>query len=285
MPRSTKADMAVRYDAIMDFTKAQQPVTVRQVYYNLAAKSLVPKNNNGYQQVARACQFLRRSERMPWEWVVDNSRWIRKPTTHNSIQDALLETARVYRRALWYSQSCRCEIWVEKDALAGIFYDITHKWDVPLMVSSGFSSDTFLWEAAMAHRGAIKETPTWVFLFSDYDAAGFTIYEKIKDGFQYHAPGACINVVRAGLTKEQVENEGLLTRAVKPNDRKAGFDYCCDLDAVEPNKLRDWVDQSIRSVVDVSEVERLEAIEQAEREAFMVYATHFDFYDSSIINL
>lgn len=57
MPRSTKADMAVRYDAIMDFAKAQQPVTVRQVSYNLAAKSLVPKNNNGYQQVARACQL------------------------------------------------------------------------------------------------------------------------------------------------------------------------------------------------------------------------------------
>ena len=59
--------MFVRYGAIMNFAEAQQPVTVRQVYYNLAAKSLVPKNNNGYQQVARACKFLRRSGRMPWE--------------------------------------------------------------------------------------------------------------------------------------------------------------------------------------------------------------------------
>ena len=88
MSRSTKAEMYVRYQAILEFTEEQKPVTVRQVYYNLAAKSLVPKTQNGYQKVARACQYLRREGLMPWEWVVDNSRWMRKPTTHDSVQDA-----------------------------------------------------------------------------------------------------------------------------------------------------------------------------------------------------
>ena len=275
MSRSTRKEMQDRYDAILAFAREQEPVTVRQIYYSLASKSLVPKDNNGYQKVARACQNLRRSGGMPWEWVVDNSRWMRKPTTHNSIQDALSATARVYRRSLWTNQGCQCEVWVEKDALAGIFYDITYKWDVPLMVSGGFSSDTFLHDAAMVHRNATVESPTWVFLFSDYDAAGLTIYEKVKEGFRYHAPNASINVVRSGLTKNQVEGEGLLTRKAKPNDVKAGFDYCCDLDAVPPNRLRAWVELAITSVVDEKKVLRLEVIEESERETFLAYASNF----------
>ena len=283
MARSTKAEMRQRYDAVLEFAKGQNPVTVRQIYYNLASKSLVSKDNNGYQKVARACQCLRRSGTMPWEWVVDNSRWQRKPTTYNSIQDALLTTARTYRRSLWTNQGCACEVWVEKDALAGIFYDITYKWDVPLMVSGGFSSETFLREAAMAHRNATFESPTHVFLFSDYDAAGFNIYDKVKEGFRYHAPNACINVIRSGLTKNQVEGENLVTRSAKLNDIKAGFDYCCDLDAVPPNRLRAWVELAIKSIVDENEVKSLESVEEAERESFMAYAKNFPRFNESSI--
>ena len=56
MSRSTRKEMQDRYDAILAFAREQEPVTVRQIYYSLASKSLVPKDNNGYQKVARACQ-------------------------------------------------------------------------------------------------------------------------------------------------------------------------------------------------------------------------------------
>ena len=281
MPRSTKTEMYQRYTAILDFAEEQKPVTVRQIYYNLASKSIVPKTQNGYQKVARACKFLRRNGHMDWAWIVDNTRWMRKDKTYNSIQEALLNTARTYRRNLWNTQGCRCEVWCEKDALAGIFSDITYKWDVPLMVSRGFSSDTFLYEAAMTHKNATKERPSYIFLFTDYDAAGETIFEKIKEGFWDFVPDACIYIYRCGLSEKQIVDYNLTTRPPKGKDRKAGYEFCCDLDAVPPNELRAWCEHWITSIVDTGEVKRLENIEKLEQESFITYAENF--CDTNII--
>jgi hypothetical protein len=44
---------------------------------------------------------------------------MRKPTTFDSIDEALRETARLYRKALWRDADAYIEIWCEKDALAG----------------------------------------------------------------------------------------------------------------------------------------------------------------------
>jgi hypothetical protein len=57
----------------------------------------------------------------------------RKPRSHNSVQDALLETARTYRRNLWRDTYAVCEIWVEKDALASVIYPVASRYDVRLM--------------------------------------------------------------------------------------------------------------------------------------------------------
>jgi hypothetical protein len=42
-----------------------------------------------------------------------------------------------------------CEIWLEKDALAGVVYPITAKYDVPLMVARGYASLTPGWNTMM----------------------------------------------------------------------------------------------------------------------------------------
>ena len=59
---------------------------------------------------------------MPYGWLADNTRWQRKPRTFDSIEEALEETARFYRKALWTDADCYVEIWLEKDALAGVVY-------------------------------------------------------------------------------------------------------------------------------------------------------------------
>lgn len=42
------------------------------------------------------------------------------------------------------------EIWLEKDALAGVIYSVTSMYDVPLMVARGYASLSFLYTAADA---------------------------------------------------------------------------------------------------------------------------------------
>ena len=55
----------------------------------------------------------------------------------------------MYRRDLWIDQGVHVEVWTEKDAIRGvIFAAVTVEYDVPLMISRGFSSETFLYETA-----------------------------------------------------------------------------------------------------------------------------------------
>ena len=49
---------------------------------------------------------------------------MRKPRSWDSIEDALEDTARAYRRNLWTDANAYVEIWCEKDALAGVLFDV-----------------------------------------------------------------------------------------------------------------------------------------------------------------
>ena len=78
---------------------------------------------------------MRRDGTLPYGWIADNTRWMRKSASYHSLGDMLERQTELYRRALWDNQGCRCEVWLEKDALAGVVMDVTDPWDVPLMVT------------------------------------------------------------------------------------------------------------------------------------------------------
>ena len=265
-----------RHDAILRFAEEQKPVTVRGVYYHLTTLDLVPKTQAGYQKVARDCKALRLESKMPWSWIADNTRWSRKWRTETNMELALRNTATAYRRDFMQHQNLQIEVWLEKDALSGVFFDITSNYDIPLMVSRGFSSLTFLHSAAEAFADCDMQNEGQIFIFTDFDAAGMTIEVKIREAMAQFAPGAVINIERVGLTKSQVDSLNLPTRSPKATDIKQGFDYCCELDAVPPNTLREWVDTAILSRVDRGQLEQLRNIERAERESLILYARNFD---------
>ena len=64
-------------------------MTVRQVFYQATVHNLVPKEETGYDMVQRALAAMRREEVLPFEWIVDNTRWEKRPYTCTGIADAL----------------------------------------------------------------------------------------------------------------------------------------------------------------------------------------------------
>ena len=86
---------------------------------------LVEKSEAGYTKVQTDLVQMRRDGELPYGWLADNTRWQRKPTTFNSVEQALDDTARFYRKALWADADAYVEIWLEKDALAGVVLPVT----------------------------------------------------------------------------------------------------------------------------------------------------------------
>jgi len=147
--RATQAEIEERARWFINYGAKHGPVTVRQLYYRAVVEGItgIEKTDSGYAKVQRQVLNLRRAKRLSYEYIADATRWMRKPHTWDSVQEALHETARLYRKSLWQDADSYFEIWVEKDALAGVIYPVTSEYDVPLMVARGFASETFCFEA------------------------------------------------------------------------------------------------------------------------------------------
>jgi hypothetical protein len=150
--RRTKAELAEIDDAIYEIAEAEEPVTVRGLFYRVMSRGLVPKTEQGYSVVQRQALKMRRNGELPYGWITDGSRLRLKPRSFTSAQAALENTAQMYRRDLWIDQEMHVEVWCEKDAIRGVVVPVTAQYDVPLMISRGYSSETFLWSKPARDR-------------------------------------------------------------------------------------------------------------------------------------
>ena len=78
--------------------------------------------------------------------ITDGSRLRLEPDTFSDAKAALANTAHMYRRNLWIDQHKHVEVWCEKDAIRGVVYRVTEEYHVPLLISRGYSSETFLYQ-------------------------------------------------------------------------------------------------------------------------------------------
>jgi len=158
------------------------PMTVRQTFYQLVARGVIEKTEEEYQgTVIRLMTEMRLEGRLPFAWVVDETRRVRVTQTFDSIADALEHTAKFYRRSALAQSPDYVEIWCEKDALAGVLWDVTSDYDVPLMVSRGMPSLTFLHGSAQEiYRAAEQGKRAHIYQFGDHDPSGVLIPQTIE---------------------------------------------------------------------------------------------------------
>jgi hypothetical protein len=264
-PRASKAEIRERRQELYEIVAEQQPMSVRGAFYQATVRSIVEKAETGYDKVQRDLVEMRRGGMLPYGWIADNTRWQRKPRTYSSIEQALREAARLYRRNLWVDAGRRVEIWLEKDALAGVILPVTDMYDVPLMVARGYSSLSFLHEAA-EEIGSLP-VPSHIYHLGDYDPSGVNAGEKIEQTLREMAPHAEIHFERIAVTPYQIRNWNLPTRPTKQSDSRAkGFgDISVELDAIAPDQLRALVKSAIESHIDPQQLAAIFAAEESEK--------------------
>jgi hypothetical protein len=265
--RRTNAELDRLREAMVEILSLDHPMTVRQVFYRMVSQGEIAKTEAEYKNtVGRLLVQMRREGAIPFSWIADNTRWMRKPRTFSSLEEALENTARTYRRALWDDQDVYVEVWTEKDALAGVLLEATRRWDVPLMVSRGFSSVSYLWEAAQTIEDQGK--PAFLYYFGDHDPSGVHIDRNIEKQLRAMAPEADIHFQRVAVLPEQIAAWGLPTRPTKKTDgRSKGFEgESVEVDAIEPQQLRGLVSSCIERHVDRRRLAVLEAAEKSERD-------------------
>jgi len=125
-------------------------LTVRQIHYLLVETlgANHPNTVNGYQKVSRVVTDMRYGGLLDWSRITDETRDVYKQASYESIEDAIEELLDSYRKDRWEDSKYYVEVWVEKRTLVNLFYPVTNAYDVYLASGGGFSSATYVHEAA-----------------------------------------------------------------------------------------------------------------------------------------
>jgi hypothetical protein len=270
-PRATHAELEERAQFLIDYAEQHHPVTVRQLYYRAEVEGMpgIGKDENSYRKIQQQVLKLRREGRLDYSHIADATRWMRKSRSYNRVEDALTETARLYRKSLWYDSDDYVEVWIEKDALASVLLPVTHKYDVPLMVTRGYTSETFAYESVAQRED--DDRNYWVYALYDFDRSGQHAMRSLEEKLDRFAGeiGNYVNFNPIAVTDRQIRAWNLSTREPKRDtaaDKKWPHDFACELDAIEPDLLRALVEKAINFHIDQDQLDVMKVAEESERE-------------------
>jgi hypothetical protein len=287
-------------EGLLEIVSELAPASVRQVFYQCVVRGFVEKTEGEYNRtVCRLLAEMRRAGTLPYSAIADGTRWMRKPQTYTGLAALLERQSDLYRRDLWAQQTDYIEIWIEKEALAGVIVEVTAEYDVPLMVTRGYASLSYLHSAAEVMAEKIAEGKlVYIFQFGDHDPSGVDIAEKIDRDLNRLAwealvrggqiqevvdwdegpRQAFVRFERVAVTEDQIADWNLPTRPTKRSDPRAkDFEgESVELDAIPPDRLRELVRECIERHVDQEELARLREVEASERETLERFAGEFE---------
>lgn len=270
--RRSKAAVTDLKQVIYDIVAADNPMTVRQVFYQLVQRGVIEKSEAEYQQtVVRLLTVMRVTGELPFSWIVDHTRRRLEPRTFTSVAEAVSDTAAFYRKSALREAPAYIEVWVEKDALSGIMWNATSIYDVPLLSSKGMPSLTFLHSTAeqMRFEREVRGRPSYLYQFGDHDPTGTLIPRTIEARLREFCPEVEFTVERVALTEAQIAEHHLPTRPTKRdgNSHAKGFEgESVELDALPPRILKAMVSDVIERHITPSALSALRVAEESERD-------------------
>jgi hypothetical protein len=270
--RRTRAGLEALGAALAEVVEELRPATVRQVFYQAVVRGIVPKcETHGYRHVQRRLVAMREEGSIPYGWITDTIRMVRGHARYRGIEEYAGEVASRYRRDYWADSETNVEIWLEKDALAGVLAPVVvEESGLALYVTRGFSSVTYLQSAADQIEADGRQT--FVYLLTDYDPSGLSIAESVERALLERTDEHPPVVERLAVTRGQIEAYELPTRPTKTTDARARRFFeehgteSVELDALPPDVLRSLVREAIERHMDPRRLESLKMVELEERE-------------------
>jgi len=255
-----------------------QRLTARQVYYRLVAGGKIPNTPTSYKNLTSLLADARYAGLVDWDLIEDRGREPDLPSEWSSLDDLVDAAVRQFRLPRWRDQPRYVELWVEKQALAGVLAPIARRHHITLMVNKGYSSASAMKAAAdrMAEEcDGVVRTPIVLYL-GDHDPSGNDMVRDIRDRLmEFGADALELEVRKLALTRAQIDKFKPPPNPAKVTDSRAAAyiaehgEYSWELDALPPRELNRLVDNAIRSIVDSDKMEAMIAAEEAERKRVM----------------
>jgi hypothetical protein len=286
--RRASIEMIERINVIIaEYLKAGFMLTVRQLYYQLVARDIIPNTIQSYKNITGLVNDGRMCGLIDWDVIEDRTREVTdrsKWTDANSILEACASS---FHMDMWENQEHRVMIIVEKEALAGVMQRICHELSMPMLAARGYPSVTVIRDLALGKiRSAARAGQRVKILhLGDHDPSGLDMTRDLEDRLRIFQPGFAWSIQRIALNMDQVDEKGLPENPAKTTDsRFAQYaerfgESSWELDALEPQYLVDLVRKHAEEFIDQDAWAAKEAEIAAVKEKLSWVAENFDNLD------
>lgn len=225
-------------------------LTLRQLYYQLVSKDIIPNNDREYAKLSNILKKGRMAGIVDWSAIEDRVRVPKLPYWVRDVQHAIQDTIEQYRVNRMQGQQRNIEIWVEKDALSNVLFRVTSKYHIRLMVNRGYSSISAMYDAHRRLRSGDV-----ILYFGDHDPSGKDMVRDIRERMEEF--GREVDVRPVALTMEQIRRFNPPPNPAKITDPRAKWyirEYdrtSWELDALPPRELIRLAEEAVEELIDL----------------------------------
>jgi hypothetical protein len=233
-------------------------MTLRQLYYQFVARGFTGGENSDkwYNRLQDIISDGRMAGLISWYAIEDTTRNLMGLNSYSSPKSYMKSVSGGYRRDLWETQAWRPEVWVEKEALAGVIGQICNQLRVDFFACRGYNSQSEQWRAGRRFANYIgKGQRPIVFHLGDHDPSGIDMTRDNQERLSLFA-GTPIIVQRLALNMPQIEELRPPPNPAKKTDSRAK-DYVAkfgrqswELDALDPKTIQGLIEGAILKVRD-----------------------------------
>lgn len=236
-------------------------LTLRQLYYQFVAHHGLPNNERSYQNLGKLISEGRLAGYVDWNAIEDRGRVAAVPADWSSASEIVEIALRQFRLPRWEGQEHYVELWVEKQALAGVLEPVAGRFHIPLMVNKGYSSQSAMYASAQRFIREKKRSNVLLYL-GDHDPSGEDMVRDVRDRLEMFGVEN-LRVTKVALTMDQVLKHNPPPNPAKITDSRAAAyiekhgDSSWEVDALDPNTLVTLIEAQINRYLDRAKMDRV----------------------------
>ena len=264
MGKANKERLETINSIIEEYQDEGYVLTLRQLYYQLVSRDVVPNKQSEYSKLSTLLKEGRMAGIVDWDAIEDRLRKPSSPSAFDSPSDILDACIQQYALPRMKGQDCYVEVWVEKDALSGVLKRVTEKYHVPILVNRGYSSASAMYDSFERFKAAYENEQTVKILYlGDFDPSGMDMIRDIRDrtmefvdGYYDNDHDLVFDIQPIALTRNQIKQYNPPPNPAKITDPRAKEFIkehgatSWEVDALPPNVLNSLLEDAILENID-----------------------------------